>query len=538
MSTVTTNELKRYGLPEDDTVMFEQFLNDTAGYNVGKIDSEITRLDGNIDNKVKLNNESIQNVNFIGNDGRITGAIIGSQTYTFAQRIKIYSVRFSGSNPQGTREDDAVGMIAEVGVDSQVVRNDFDSVSFFNRPIVCGDYQEDGTFKINAYKGEPTFATDGSNGNVWRECTPFYYKGDLDNYVSVCSMQLEGYSLAPGFKNGYEKVYLPCYFASLDNNLKMASISGKYPLTGSCNSFMVEARKYNTKAHLETIDWLISDYILQLVEFANKDVENIMFGCQNLDYNSTKSLSVVGETNVNRVIVSPTTADKYVIGQTICIGTSQNSDNIVKFATITDIINVDANKGLVFDGDAVNIQEGYFLSSRPYRCGSCDNVVASSGSPVSNTSGKYPCVWRGKENPWGDGFSTLSNVLTKRYGDGSTIPYTYKPYYLKNPTLYSNGTITSDYAELSYNLPTSDGYVKTLGTDIRYPFVKLTDVVGGGSTTYHGAYYYYPRYDICSVMAGGYFAFGRNCSPVYFRCSYAPSSSNLTFLARLFVYRS
>ena len=136
--------------------------------------------------------------------------------------------------------------------------------------------------------------------------------------------------------------------------------------------------------------------------------------------------------------------------------------------------------------------------------GATDIVVASSGSPVSNTSGKYPFIWRGKVNAWAEGFSGLCDFLIKRNGTGTTeSPYTYRPYFLPDPRKYANGVITSDYVELQYDLPQADGYAKLLGQDSRFKHIGLTKELGAASTTYLAAYYYYPRYDVCVVFVGG-----------------------------------
>ena len=174
-----------------------------------------------------------------------------------------------------------------------------------------------------------------------------------------------------------------------------------------------------------------------------------------------------------------------------------------------------------------------YISSRMYKTGKAALAVtnASSGSPVSNTSGKYPCIWRGKENPWGNGFSTLCNVLSKRYGEEGS--YTYKLQYLPDPSKYANGAITEDYIEANFNLATTDGYAKTLGQDTRYPFLFCTSEVGASSTTYIGAYYYYPRYAVGAVRVGGLFYGGGNVG-LSFHLISAPSASNIYCAARLF----
>ena len=45
-----------------------------------------------------------------------------------------------------------------------------------------GYYTELGNFIVTAYEGEPGFALDGSNGNVWVEIPKFYIKEIIDNF--------------------------------------------------------------------------------------------------------------------------------------------------------------------------------------------------------------------------------------------------------------------------------------------------------------------------------------------------------------------
>lgn len=452
--------------------------------------------------------------------------------------IKKYTVIFSGSNPAGVRVDDAVGMVANVAVDDEIVQNDFDSVSFFNRPICCGYHDANGKFHVNAYRGEPGFAFDGSNGEVFYECTPCGWNGSFDA-PSVTGTPCEGYALFPNFKNWYEKEYYPVFWLSMVAN-KATSRSGTVPEYSSLNGHMDKARTYNTNAHTETMQAHMYEYVLQLIEFATRDLQLVMMGASTLSYNSATDITTVAETDTNRAIVTNATADKYVVGQSIVIGTTQNGSNIADRVIITSIEAYDAtNKTMYFDGSPVNIEVGYFISSRAWKNGATDIIVASSGSPGSNTSGKYPCIWRGKVSPWADGFSVICSFLIQRNGAGtSEDPYTYTPYIINDPREYANGVITTDYTKLNYNVSPSDGYVKTLGVDSRFKFAALTIEVGASSTTFLAAYFYYPRYDICAVFVGGYWISGRFCSPVFFHCYFAPSDSSFNRLARLFVTRS
>ena len=459
--------------------------------------------------------------------------------------IKKYTAIFSGSNPAGVRADDAVGMIANAAVDDAVVINDFDGVPFFNRPM-CNVYHDaEGKPHVMAYRGEPGFAFDGGtfppyadHGETFYECTPCAWNGSYD-VPSVTGTPSEGYELFEIFPDWNTKVYLPAYWMSTVD-LKATSRSGTVPDYNSVNGHMDAARTYNENAHTETMVAHMYEYVLQLVEFATRDLQLVMMGASTLSYNSATDLSTVAETGVNRVIVANATADKYVVGQSIVIGTSQNGIQIADRVNITAIDVYDAeNKAIYFSGDAKDITVGCYLSSRAWNNGATDIVVASSGSPGSNTSGKYPCIWRGKVDPWADAYSAICDILIQRAGAGTVEdPYVYTPHYLSDPRKYAAGVITADYVGLRYTLPDVDGYAKTLGFDSRFNFAALTTEVGASSTTYLAGYYYYPRYDVCVVFVGGAWGNGRLCSPVYFYCGNHPSHSAFFRLARLFVTRS
>lgn len=448
--------------------------------------------------------------------------------------VKRYGVRFEGSSAQGIRVEDAVGMIAQVAVDDEIVINDFDKVSFFNRPICCGYHDEEGRFHVNAYRGEPGFAWDGSNGEVYYECTPFYYKGDLHTYISVSATPLEGYKLAPMFKNGHDKVYCPVFPIAMVDGVA-TSRAGVFPTSGSMNTHMANARTYHEKAHTETMAVRISEYMLMLVEFATKDLQTVMQGATAMAY-SYDDKAVIGETLVNRIILPKERAERFVIGQTISIGPNNYTDSVAADRIVTDIVPYDEeNTAIYFDGDPVDITEGDIVASRYWINGTAATVVAaSSGSIRSNTDGKHPCIWRGRENPWGNAFSAICDVLIERVGKEGN--YRYIPYYLKDPTKYANGAITEDYVKLSYELPTENGYVKTLGIDSRFPHVRLPLEIGASSTTYLCDYYWVASdVTVRSVFAGGFWDDGRSAGPVFFGCGSSPSSSIIYRLSRLFV---
>lgn len=447
---------------------------------------------------------------------------------------RIYGVVFSGSNPVGTRTDDAVGMVANVGVGSEVVLNDFDSVSFFQRPACNVYFDTNGNPIVMAYEGEPgfnragaTFAPYAYPAECFYEETPFYWNQSLD-HPRVSGRPVSGFVLAPRFSDPEQKEYSPCYRTATVSG-KATSRSGLRPTYHSLNTGMEVARAFHANGHTETMKARITDYILQLVEFANRDVQTIMMGAANMRYSNSSDVSILAENGVNRIVVSTATASNYVVGQSISIGTSSNGEQISPRVIITDIVDEGTDKAIEFDGSPLDIPLGAFISSRAWVNGATDGVKASSGSIVSNSNGFYPCKYRNNENPWGNIYSVICDVLETSEGAIHVLP---------DPTKYNAGAITSDYVLLDFTLPLSNGYVSEFQSDARYPYVVMPKTLGGSNVTYMGAYYYYPAQAISALVAGGVFSSGRFCSSVFFNLFHSPAVADLNRASRLFVSRS
>ena len=455
-----------------------------------------------------------------------------------------YGVRFEGSANSGDtvhRLYDAAGLVSGVGTDTETAKNDFDRIYPWSaRRRCCGYWNDDGVFVVNAYKGEPGYAEDGSNGEVWVEHSLFYYQhiydGEAEEIV-ICATPLADFLPAPIFlgRDGvvYQKAYTAAYpMAAVDG--KATSRSGVFSDSHSMNSAVTAARTLGERFTVtQTAEWY-TECLYMWVEFATRDLQSVMNAATNLPYVATDT-AVVAETSVNRIIVTNTVAAKFVVGQTIGIGTSLGATSIANNRIVTSIDTYDeSNKAICFNGDPVNIAVGNIIFTLAWINGSCDNVRSSSGSPVSNTSGKYNCIYRGKERPYGESFEWVSDVLLKREGAGTTEdPYTYHPYFLPDATKYSSGTLTEDYVKLNYQIPTADVYVKALGLDRRYPWVRIPCERGADATTWYSDYYYYPRAAVCAARVGGYWNTGSRTGPVSWSCYYAPTTSHMTSSARL-----
>lgn len=198
---------------------------------------------------------------------------------------KEYGVRWDkSSNPTLTRLGDAVGLVANAGVDSTVVQNDFDNIYPWSERKQC-NLSVDG--EVLAYKGDPDFATDGTNGMVMVETPIFYQKYvETDDYIEywISDGPSEGYRLNPRFikKDGtiLDKIYTGAYEASQGSSSTLASKAGVSP--------KVKVTLPNARTYAKNIGtgWGLTDiayrsdilFYLFTIEFATLNSQSIMMG--------------------------------------------------------------------------------------------------------------------------------------------------------------------------------------------------------------------------------------------------------------------
>lgn len=440
-------------------------------------------------------------------------------------RFPLYSV---GSNPKGERLGDAVGLVANVGTDSATAYNDFDYLMPWKSRRVNGHW--DGKdFIITAVEGEPNFAVDGSNGSVYAERHLFYYKYVFtDTYyeIWISDQHLDGYEIPERFinidKSIMQTYYYPCYRISRDSSGNPVSVSGKdVMLSLSYSGYKTLARKLGTNFHIETTKDRQINELLFYVEFATRNSQDIMYGAANMRYNAD-DLATVATTNGNKFICSNSVAGNYVVGQTIVIGSTKNGSEIANNRRITAIETHDAsNKAIVFDGAAVNVAVGNFISSRCWFSGGTDKVLTPSGSSVSNSSGRYQMRYRYVEDLWGNQWAIIADVLIQDH----------QAYVCKDPTKFAD-SITSDYEKVGYVNAATDGWTKELGWDKAHPYVRLPFVVGGSNTTYF-CDYYWQNGGLRVAYVGGDLSNGTYDGLVSWYCFYDVGTAWFAFGARL-----
>ena len=440
-------------------------------------------------------------------------------------RFPLYSV---GSNPKGERLGDAVGLVANVGTDSATAYNDFDYLMPWKSRRVNGHW--DGKdFIITAIEGEPNFAVDGSNGSVYAERHLFYYKYVFtDTYyeIWISDQHLDGYEIPERFinidKSIMQTYYYPCYRISKDSSGNPVSVSGKdIMLSLSYSGYKTLARKLGTNFHIETTKDRQINELLFYVEFATRNSQDIMYGAATMRYNAD-DLATVATTNGNKFICSNSVAGNYVVGQTIVIGSTKNGSEVANNRRITAIETHDAsNKAIIFDGAAVNIAVGNFISSRCWFSGGTDKVLTPSGSSVSNSSGKYQMRYRYVEDLWGNQWAIIADVLIQDH----------QAYVCKDPTKFAD-SITSDYEKVGYVNAATDGWTKELGWDKAHPYVRLPFVVGGSNTTYF-CDYYWQNGGLRVAYVGGDLADGTCVGLVCWHCNNDVGSAWFPIGARL-----
>jgi hypothetical protein len=396
--------------------------------------------------------------------------------------VPIYGVSWNkGLSPILTRTDNAVGMVANAGVGTTAVTNDFDRAEIYKEITQVTDSLG------NVFMRIPKFyikKTDGVNSKTWQISKSMF----AGAYLPACFWN---------FTTSTELAYIDIgkYNASLSGANKLESLPNTYPLI---NKTIINFRTYaqaNGSAYqqldIHTIDVLQTLFI---IEFATLNSQSIFAGYTGGRYVATDT-ATVAENNANRIIVTNAVAATFVVGQAISVGTTLGGTNIFYGRTITSITVYDgSNKALNFDGAAVNIAIGNIVWSSGWKSGFSSSITAKSGSPVSNSDSKHPAMYRGIENLFGSVWQFVDGVnITDR-----------QAWICANAVNYASNLFASPYTQLGYVNGNTNGYPIEMGWDANNPHIALPITVGGGTTTYYSDYYYQDVGQRIAVFGGNW----------------------------------
>lgn len=431
----------------------------------------------------------------------------------------IYGVYHNGtSNPTLERIKGSVGKVAAVGTDGSYIQNDFDQAQIFGE---IGDVID-------------------SLGNVFVRIPKHYFRhrqgrnadGTLWQIDEISKTQHAGFNLYPCFYDFENNVELPYvdvgkYLAGQDGTNRMTSKKNEYPkVSQSIVAFRNAAMANNADGRKGYQLWDIHavDMLQRLfmIEFATLHSQSVMYGFATGQYSDSHT-AINTEAATNQVVLLNAYADQYRVGQSIGIGTSRGGNQITPYRTITAINVVDGTtKAIVFDGTPLAIAAGNFIYNTAYKTGSTDNVAASSGSPVSNTEGKFAMKYRGVESLYGDVFQFVDGVNINEY----------QAWVCKDARLYASNLFAAPYEQLGYVNRVGGGYVKEMGYDPLNPTARFPVEVGAGSTTWYSDYYYEAAGQHVALF-GGHWAYGALGGLFYWNLTYSSTLANLIFGARL-----
>lgn len=406
-----------------------------------------------------------------------------------------YGVDFTGSTSAGTRTGAAAEFVFTPGTDTSAGQNDFDGVyPWAGMRRCCCTLNADGTVTVNAYKGQPGYIEDGTNGEVLVEVPLFYVAGMLDVNPRVSAVPMPGFRAPKKFQNAdgslKQKCYLPAFPGSIGADGKLHSIAGVVS-TGSrtISQFLAAARLWgetyciNTSADFEVLAYLM------IVVYGTRNVQSKINGCVSL---YATNIAVTGaRTDEAAVTVAKGVLE---VGNVISIGTGAEYASVASQRIVTAIEAIEgdtANVKAVFSGEPVTTTTDHKIWRIMQSTGTANSVISTCGSPVSNSDGKHSFVFYGVENPlYGNQWRFECDW---KIVDG--VPY------ICNDTNY-NWSSVENYTKLdSLTLP-NEGWAKNLQADERFPWLQITKEVGGSSATYLADYFYINKSGSRVVLRG------------------------------------
>ena len=421
------------------------------------------------------------------------------------------------------RTDAAVGMTANAGIDNQTVGNDFDDAGIYRDIVEVTDSLGNVFMRIpKVYIRK----TDGTGYKTW-QISRHKHKGF---YLPWCFWDFENHRELPYIDVGK-------YNASLSEAGALESKPGKYPFVHGAvagkSGTIVKLRDYARANNVgglrgyQQMDIHVVDLLQTLfyIEFATLNSQAIMQGWISGQYSDSHT-AVVAEPNANRIIVSSANAALYRVGQAISIGTARGNMSVCYGRTITAIEDDDAsNKAIVFDGDPVAISAGNVVWNSGWKSGFSSGIAASSGSIGSNTDGKYPCCYRGIENPWGSVYEFV---------DGVNIT-DHQAWTCKDAAQYASNVFASPYEQLSYVNHDADGYPTEMGHDPARPFAEFPIAIqtsGISSSKYYSDYYYQAAGQRVALVGGGWSG-GADAGLSYWSLDFSSGHASVGFGGRL-----
>lgn len=426
----------------------------------------------------------------------------------------VYGVRWDkSSSPTLERVRDSANMTADIGLDDNIIfSNDFDNASIYR------EIQE----------------VEDKYGNIFVRIPKFYIRKTLtDTQMTweVSKTQHPGFYLPYcfwDFEREKELSYIDIgkYEASVGGG-RLESKPGKFPQNRtSIVNFRNFAKANNDDESngYQLLDIHTQDVITTLfyVEFATLNSRGVMAGFTS-GRRSSADLILESAVETNTIVTGTAFGNGVEIGQNLGIGTSYDGSQIFESRTITDrVVDGDVVR-ITFDGAPVDVEEGSFVANRAWTTGSTDIVKATSGTIVDRENGRYPCKYRGIENPWG-------NIW--KWVDGLNIN-DHQAWVTSDTRDYISSVFAHPYEPLSYINSQVNGFTHTMGMDNDKPHMQLPTVTTGASATTFFTDNYWQSAGVRAARVGGTWNSGSDAGLAAWVLDSSPSHAGVSVGARL-----
>ena len=444
-----------------------------------------------------------------------------------ARSIKQYGARraLNGTSPLLERLFDAAGKSASVPTDDGAAANDFDNIFPWSHIREC---KRDGTGRIH-YKGDPGYEL-LANVDWLIEIPKFYIRMErtettFDRVIS--DIKRAGFWVPSVFKRAdgteCDKIYVGRFKTGIVDGVDV-SRPGIFP-----ENFR-DLSRFRTGARAKGAGW-------QLIDISYKtEVLDMLYTIESATLNSqvylgngitavrhvATDVAQITETAVNRIVVTNAMAGNYNVGENICIGTAQGSENIARDRTILSkaALPDGINTEIVFDGDPVNIAIGNVLWQGAQKNGQTVNLQKPNGK-LSGVSGRTSNKYRGMEDIFGNVYEWVDGVLINDL----------VAQICKDPAKYAS-TLTADYKPVGYTNLDVNAYPLEMGFDSNYPEAIFPTTTGGGTSTGY-CDYYYQNTGLRGAFFGGRADNGSNAGVFYWSLSNAPTLAYWSIGSRL-----
>lgn len=421
--------------------------------------------------------------------GKAEAAAASAAEYAGLSKGAGYGVEFSGSTSAGTRTGAAKDFVFTPATDTSEGQNDFDAVyPWAGMRRCCCTLNADGTVKVNAYKGQPGYIEDGTNGEVLVEVPLFYVKGMVDVDPQISMLPLPGFRAPRKFRNAdgslKQRCYLRAFPGYVGSDGKLHSIAGVVPSGNkTISAFLTAARQWGETYCIETSADAEVMLYLMIVVYGTRNFQAKINGCVSL-YATNIAVTAAAES----ANIVTTAAGTLQVGDVISIGTGGENESVAYRRIVTAVDGAVA----IFDGDPVTITTDHKVLRIMQATGTANDVLGTCGSRVSNNDGKHSFIFYGLENPL--------------YGNQWRFECDWKlidgvPYYCDDPTKYQWSSAT-DYTKLNTLTLPDGGLAVSLQADERAPWLQITAAVGGSSGTYLSDYFYINKSGVRIVRRG------------------------------------